>query len=126
MINTTNRSSIIVHGAAHSAAPAAGAKAPSLRDALIGAWRLVSCVETDVKTGEVFLPMGEHPQGFILYTPDGYMSAQLSAPDRAGFASGDMYRGRQTTMSPPASVILLIPVPIMSTRRAASSSTRWR
>jgi hypothetical protein len=93
MINTTNRSSMIVHGAAHSAAPAAGAKASSLCDALIGAWRLVSCVETDVKTGEVFLPMGEHPQGFILYTPDGYMSAQLSAPDRAGFASGDMYRG---------------------------------
>src|SRR5260370_7824175 len=92
MINTTNRSSMIVHGAAHSAAPAPSAKAPSLRDALIGAWRLVSCVETDVKTGEVFLPVGERPQGFILYTPDGYMSAQLSALDRAGFASGDMYR----------------------------------
>src|ERR1700680_706720 len=93
MINTRNRSSMIVHGAAHSAAPAAGAKAPSLRDALIGAWRLVSCVETDVKTGEAFLPMGEHPQGFILYTPDGYMSAQLSAPDRRYFESGDMYQG---------------------------------
>ena len=25
---------------------------------LIGAWPLVSCVETDVKSGEVFLPMG--------------------------------------------------------------------
>jgi hypothetical protein len=93
MINTTNHSSMIVDGAAPSAAQAAGAKVPSLRDALIGAWRLVSCVETDVKTGEVFLPMGEHPQGFILYTPDGYMSAQLSAPDRASLPSGDMYQG---------------------------------
>ena len=64
-----------------------------LREALIGAWRLVSCVETDIETGEVFLPMGPHPAGFILYTPDGYMSAQLSSPDRADFASGDMYRG---------------------------------
>jgi hypothetical protein len=50
-------------------------------------------VETDVATGEVFLPMGEQPQGFILYTPDGYMSAQLSASDRPDFAGGDMYRG---------------------------------
>jgi len=83
-------------GAAIAAARPAGvtdARGGPLRDALIGAWQLVSCVETDVATGEVLLPMGEHPQGFILYTPDGYMSAQLSASDRRDFASGDMYRG---------------------------------
>jgi hypothetical protein len=67
------------------------ATVPALREALIGAWRLVSCVETDAETGEIFLPMGEHP--LILYTPDGYMSAQLSAPDRRNFESGDMYQG---------------------------------
>jgi hypothetical protein len=65
----------------------------SLREGLIGAWRLVSCVETDVETGEIFLPMGEHHEGLILYTPDGYMSAQLSAPDRRYFESGDMLPG---------------------------------
>ena len=70
-----------------------GGPAGSLREALIGAWQLVACVESDVETGEIFLPMGPHPAGFILYTPDGYMSAQLSSPDRANFASGDMYRG---------------------------------
>jgi hypothetical protein len=70
-----------------------GGPVGSLRETLIGAWQLVACVETDVETGEIFLPMGPHPQGFILYTPDGYMSAQLSSPDRADFASGDMYRG---------------------------------
>ena len=70
-----------------------GGPVGSLREALIGAWQLVSCVETDVETGEILLPMGPHPAGFILYTPDGYMSAQLSSPDRADFASGDMYRG---------------------------------
>jgi hypothetical protein len=70
-----------------------GSPVGSLRETLIGAWQLVACVETDVETGEIFLPMGPHPQGFILYTPDGYMSAQLSSPDRADFASGDMYRG---------------------------------
>ena len=65
----------------------------SFREAVVGAWALVSCTEVDVETGEVFLPMGESPVGFILYTPDGYMSAQLSSPDRPNFADGDMYRG---------------------------------
>jgi hypothetical protein len=68
-------------------------KEGSLRDELVGAWRLVSCVERDIATSEIFLPMGETPEGFILYTPDGYMSAQLSSPGRAHFADGDMYRG---------------------------------
>jgi hypothetical protein len=82
-MNLTNSSTVIDQGG----------PVGSLREALIGAWQLVACVETDVQTGEIFLPMGPHPAGFILYTPDGYMSAQLSSPDRADFASGDMYRG---------------------------------
>jgi hypothetical protein len=28
-----------------------------------------------------------------MYTPDGYMSAQLSKPDRPEFASGDWFNG---------------------------------
>jgi hypothetical protein len=82
------RSIIVTHEVIHAHAPSA-----SLRETLIGAWQLVSSVETDVETGDVFLPMGERPAGFLLYTPDGYMSAQLSSPDRAGFAGDDMYGG---------------------------------
>ena len=135
MSTITDRRTAIAQGgllaadAAMASARPAGptdARGGPLRDALIGAWQLVSCVETDVATGEVFLPMGEHPQGFILYTPDGYMSAQLSASDRRDFASGDMYRVWPTTMSRPASAISPIPAPIMSTRHGAPSSTRWR
>ena len=37
--------------------------------------------------------MGEKPQGLIMYTSDGYMSAQLMHPDRPPFASGDWFRG---------------------------------
>jgi Lipocalin-like domain len=37
--------------------------------------------------------MGEEPQGIIMYTPDGYMSAQLMHPGRPKFASGDWFRG---------------------------------
>ena len=73
---------------------AGAASSRSLRESLIGAWRLVSSVETDTKTGVVDLPLGDKPEGLILYTPDGYMSAQLSAANRPNFASGDMYRGK--------------------------------
>lgn len=31
--------------------------------------------------------------GMILYTPDGYMSAQLMRPERRSFASGDWFDG---------------------------------
>ncbi|HEX4199343.1 MAG TPA: lipocalin-like domain-containing protein [Caulobacteraceae bacterium] len=76
-------------------APAGPAQtaAGSLRDALIGVWRAVACTETDVATGEVILPMGRRPQGLLLYSADGYMSAQMCAADRRHFAGGDLYRG---------------------------------
>jgi len=71
-----------------------GVASKSLRETLIGAWRLVSSVETDIKTGAVDRPLGDKPEGLILYTPDGYMSAQLSAAGRPNFESGDMYKGK--------------------------------
>src|SRR5258705_3592998 len=65
----------------------------SLSDSLIGAWELVSAVERDVETGVETNVLGERPRGFILYTPDGYMSAQLQGPARAPFEEGDLLRG---------------------------------
>ena len=67
--------------------------AGSLRDQLIGAWKLVSYQEIPVDGSEPFEPLGPEPQGIIMYTPDGYMSAQLSKPGRANFASGDWFAG---------------------------------
>lgn len=64
-----------------------------LRQRLIGAWKLVSYRETPVDGSEPFEPLGHAPQGIIMYTPDGYMSAQLSTPDRPVFASGDWFDG---------------------------------
>jgi Lipocalin-like domain len=66
----------------------------TLREKLIGAWSLVSYAETDPKTGQTDHPMGEHPEGLIMYTPDGYVSAQLGSADRRPFEGGDMYAGR--------------------------------
>ena|SRR5947209_6598329 len=67
--------------------------AEGLRDQLIGAWKLVSYVEEPVDGSPSFRPLGGHPKGIIMYTPDGYMSAQLSKPDRPNFASGDWFAG---------------------------------
>ncbi len=65
----------------------------SLRDQLIGAWHLVRYIERPIDGSPERQPLGEYPLGLILYTPDGYMSAQLSAPDRQPFASGDWFVG---------------------------------
>jgi hypothetical protein len=64
----------------------------SLREQLVGAWALSSFVERDIETGVENRPFGERPLGLILYTPDGYMSAQLQRPDRDAFADGDLLR----------------------------------
>lgn len=67
--------------------------AGGLRDGLIGAWMLASYIEEPVDGSASFHPLGERPEGIIMYTPDGYMSVQLSKPDRAPFASGDWFDG---------------------------------
>jgi hypothetical protein len=65
----------------------------NLREKLIGAWILESYVEHPVDGSAPFYPLGENAKGIILYTPDGYMSAQLMRVGRPEFASGDWFRG---------------------------------
>ena len=67
--------------------------AQGLREQLIGAWKLVSYEERPVDGSPPFYPMSEQPMGIIMYTPDGYMSAQLMKPGRKPFASGDWFKG---------------------------------
>jgi hypothetical protein len=67
--------------------------AAGLRDHLIGAWKLVSYQEIPVDGSEPFEPLGHEPHGIIMYTPDGYMSAQLARSDRPNFRSGDWFAG---------------------------------
>ena len=52
-----------------------------LCDQLVGAWELVSYVEKPLNGSPPNYPMGERPMGIIMYTPDGYMSAQLMRPN---------------------------------------------
>lgn len=59
-----------------------GAVAERLRDRPIGTWKLVSYVEHTVDGSEPFESLGHKPGGIIMYTPEGYMSVQLSRPNR--------------------------------------------
>ncbi|HET9877407.1 MAG TPA: lipocalin-like domain-containing protein [Mycobacterium sp.] len=63
-----------------------------LRDAILGGWELSSFTSRDVDTGVVSYPLGRQPRGLILYTADGYMSAQLARrADGGGYIA---YGGR--------------------------------
>ncbi len=55
----------------------------------IGAWKLVDVVEEPVDGSPLRRPHGERPVGLILYTPDGYMSAQIMERERGAIASPD-------------------------------------
>jgi hypothetical protein len=57
-----------------------------VRTKLLGAWELVSYTATSTD-GEVIHPLGPAPYGLIVYTPQGYMSAQLGRRDRAALRS---------------------------------------
>jgi len=68
----------------------------TLREQLIGVWKLVSYVERPVDGSDPAYPMGEKLEGLIIYAADGYMSVQLMRPDRSKFSSGDWSVGTES------------------------------
>jgi hypothetical protein len=50
--------------------------------ALLGTWKLKSFVREVMATGERFSPFGEHPNGYLSYSPDGRMYAILATDTR--------------------------------------------
>jgi Lipocalin-like domain len=59
----------------------------TLRERLIGTWRLVS-YHVSGADGAVVYPMGRQVDGLIMYLPDGHMSANLMVPGRAAYSGG--------------------------------------
>ena len=57
----------------------------------IGVYRLVSW-EVWEEGGAATHPLGETPQGMIVYTAGGHMAVQMMRPDRPLFTSGDRWR----------------------------------
>jgi hypothetical protein len=83
-------------------------------DRIVGVWKPISYVSKDEETGVETKPWGEKPQGFMVYTADGFMSGigtadGRTAPTGAGeklaeeraklFASMTSYAGRYTVES---------------------------
>ena len=89
----------------------------TLREQLVGTWKLVSYVERPVDGSEPTYPMGEKLEGIIIYAPDGYMSVQLMRPDRAKFASGDWFGGTDKEIKEARGAISPIPGRSIPTRR---------
>jgi hypothetical protein len=58
------------------------------KNALIGTWRLVS-FELRTANGETTYLWGRNPQGYLIYSQEGYMSVALSRAHRPNFVSGD-------------------------------------
>lgn len=65
----------------------------ALSKQILGAWQLVSYTEHPVDGSAKRFPLTETPDGLILYTTDGYMSAQLMRPGRPAFSGNDVFNG---------------------------------
>ncbi len=64
----------------------------SIASQLVGVWRLVSYTDEE-KGREDSFPFGPEPEGFLIYTPGGFVSAQLMKPGRYLFQSHDWRAG---------------------------------
>jgi hypothetical protein len=56
-----------------------------LCDDILGTWELVAYTAQDDQGSPVIYPLGPDAVGLIMYTPDGYMSAQLMRPHRPDY-----------------------------------------
>ena len=57
---------------------------------LAGVWTLVSYTDEQPDCEDAH-PFGSQPQGFLIYTADGFVSAQLMKPGRSAFRSADWW-----------------------------------
>jgi hypothetical protein len=60
---------------------------------LVGTWRLISWETRSVDGQTVSYPFGREAVGYIMYNEDGYMSVDITRPNRESFAAGDLLSG---------------------------------
>ena len=61
----------------------------SLKNELVGTWKLLSYIEVPIGGDDSLFPMGKTPYGLLMYSTDGYMSVQISKDDRLPYKSND-------------------------------------
>jgi hypothetical protein len=69
-----------------------GPQDEELARALVGTWRLRAW-DAEGDDGSVEQPLGETPQGIVVYTADGIMITTIGQRDRASVSGGDMLAG---------------------------------
>jgi hypothetical protein len=67
-----------------------GARSSTYANRLVGVWSLVSYTDKHADQEDTH-PFGPDPRGFLIYTADGFVSAQLMKPGRAAFRSSDWH-----------------------------------
>jgi hypothetical protein len=60
---------------------------------LVGTWRLISWETRSVDGQKVSYPLGREAVGYIMYNEDGYMSVDITRPNRERFTAGDLLSG---------------------------------
>ncbi|KAI7974814.1 hypothetical protein EIK77_004906 [Talaromyces pinophilus] len=61
-----------------------------IRKSLVGTWKLVSYTSKPArKDGPIEYPLGKDARGYIIYTADGYMSAQIMRPGSKPYSTVD-------------------------------------
>ena len=73
--------------------------AEDLRSTIIGAWSLVTYESTAVDGTGLSYPLGSDARGIIMYTADGYMSAQIMRSDRRLFAGTDAHAASEAELA---------------------------
>lgn len=63
----------------------------SLKNEIIGTWKLLSYIEIPVGGEEYMFPLGTKPQGTIIFSPDGFMSVQISVQNAEKYDNEDRY-----------------------------------
>lgn len=69
-----------------------------LKNKILGTWKLLSYHRLD-EDGEKVYPLGTDPSGFLMYTEDGYMSAQLMKQNRPDYTLEGLHNGTREEMA---------------------------
>ncbi|MGV9861046.1 lipocalin-like domain-containing protein [Rhodococcus koreensis] len=69
-----------------------------IRERIVGTWELVEYSMTSAGRA-VRYPLGRDARGLIIYTPEGFMSAQLMIPGRPEFRSSNVHGGNPAELS---------------------------
>ena len=69
------------------------------RQNLVGTWILVEYKVIHTETDHATHPLGPKAQGLLVYSADGFMSAQLMQPEAPAFSINDVQRGTQEELS---------------------------